>query len=101
MGDAKFQMDATVAGILPQCRSAHASDRGTFDTIWLDLVGLNFRLTPNVDSSKVLEFISWVTTSDPAAGKLTPLAGAPSLPSRKRKRPPRNLLLIGLKTSLE
>jgi serine/threonine protein kinase len=72
LGGAKLPMDAMVAGIITQCRSAHASDRGTFDAIWLNLVKLNFRLSPNVDSSKVLEFVSWVGTNDATVTKLTP-----------------------------
>jgi serine/threonine protein kinase len=65
-------MNPAVCKIIERGWSVNPTIRPSFGEIWQRLERINYQLTERVDSSKVLEFISWVGTSGP---DLIPLCG--------------------------
>jgi serine/threonine protein kinase len=94
-------MNATAKNIIETGWAVDPKVRYSFDEIWSRLARINFRLTSNVNSSKVLEFVSWVATTDPAGVRLTPVVEDSESPAEERFPQPRNLFPIGSRISGE
>jgi serine/threonine protein kinase len=62
-------MNGTVKEIISRGWSADPSQRGSFKAIFRQLEGIDFRITPNVDVSKVREFVSNVIQDESTAQK--------------------------------
>jgi serine/threonine protein kinase len=57
-------MNSTLKDVITRCWSAEPPLRYSFNEIWARLKSIGFQLTPNVNSSKVFEFIAWVRLND-------------------------------------
>jgi serine/threonine protein kinase len=58
--DLPEDMHEVVKRIIQKNWLAEGSQRGNFDEIWDMLDGIDFKLTPGVDSEKVRQFVRWV-----------------------------------------
>jgi serine/threonine protein kinase len=70
-------MNETVKDIIQKGWAVDPSMRCSFEEIWSRLASINFQLTPNVNSSRVFRFISWVRMNGP---ELAPVASLTRLP---------------------
>jgi serine/threonine protein kinase len=69
-------MDETVKGFISWCWSADPSLRDSFELILNLLRGIDFKITPGVDSRRVYEFLSfagcdWRPVPPPAGGRMS------------------------------
>jgi serine/threonine protein kinase len=57
-------MNITVKKMILRCWSVDPMIRESFDEIWCHLSRIKFQITPQVDSSRVEEFLSWVEANE-------------------------------------
>jgi hypothetical protein len=57
-------MSITVKKMILRGWSGDPMIRESFDEIWCHLSGIKFQITPQVDSSRVDEFLSWVEANE-------------------------------------
>jgi hypothetical protein len=59
------EINLTVRKMILRGWSVDPMIRESFDEIWRNLAEIKFRLTEKVDSSRVLQFLSWVRANEP------------------------------------